>query len=408
MNLLILTTVYPRGKTELLGNKVHGKFVKDLAKTWVAKGYETHVLTPHSIKTLAYEKLDGVHVHRFHYFFQESWETLTYGEGIPENIRKLKNKFLVPFFAISLWWQALRLIHKHNIDMVNAHWAVPTGYIALWIKALAKIKLVTTIYGAELFPVMAGRMQILKPFLRKAINHADIVVGISQATVEAAKALSGRDDVHVLPDGIDIEYYKPAPKNLEVLEKYNCNGKKVIFFTGRMVERKGHRYPLEAMQYLKENSVDIKLLLGGKGVLFEELKKMRDELGLQDMVEMPGFIPEEDMVPLLQSADAFVLPSCIDAYGDTEGSATIALEAMACGIPAIISHVGGNIGAIEDGRGAFYFESENVEDLAEKISTLLTNNKLAEHIATQARDYIVEHFSWEEIVGKYVDIMEVK
>ncbi|OQY41414.1 MAG: hypothetical protein B6242_17480 [Anaerolineaceae bacterium 4572_78] len=231
-------------------------------------------------------------------------------------------------------------------------------------------------------------MQILKPFLRKAINHADIVVGISQATVEAAKALSGRNDVHFLPYGIDVNYYYPAPKNYAVLEKYHCKDKKVIFFTGRMVERKGHRFVLESMLFVKKKYSDVKLVLGGNGYLYSHLQELCLKWDLEDVVELPGFIPEDDLVSLFQSTNIFVLPSCIDKKGDTEGGAAlIALEAMACGTPAIISYVGGNIGAIEDGRGAFYFESENVEDLAEKISTLLTDNRLAERMAIQARDY---------------------
>jgi glycosyltransferase involved in cell wall biosynthesis len=274
MKLLILATCYPRGEKELREGMVYGKFIKDFAKEWVRRGHEVYVLTPHSINTLSYEKLEGVHVHRFHYFFREPWETLTYNDGVPENIRKFKNKLLIPFLAFGFWRHALKLIREYKIDIVNAHW-VPTGYIALWIKAFSKVKLVTTIYGAELFPVIAGRMKILKPFIKKALGKTDIAVGISHATVNAAKELSGREDIYVIPDGIDIDYYKPGPTNVKLLERYNCNGKKIVFYSGRMVERKGHRHLLEAMKYIKKELPDVKLILGGKGPLFQELQNLR-------------------------------------------------------------------------------------------------------------------------------------
>jgi len=401
MKLLILSTVYPRGEKELPGRKVHGKFIRDLAKAWIQAGHEVHVLTPHSINTLTLEKLDGVYVHRFHYFFRESWETLTYGDGIPQNIKKFKNKLLVPFLAFGFWWNGLKLVRKYRIDAVNAHWAIPTGYIALWIKAFTKTKLVTTVYGAELFPMMAGKMQMLIPFLQRAINGADVVAGISQTTVETAKTLSGCNDIHLIPDGIDIDYYKPGPKNKNMLNKYQCSGPKVIFFTGRMVERKGHRYLLEAMKYVSQKHADTKLILGGKGPLFDKLLALRVEWELQNIVEMPGFLPEEDMVPLLQSTDVFILPSCIDQYGDTEGSATAALEAMACGTPAVISKVGGNIGAIVDGKGAFYSAPNNARDLAEKIIHIFKQSEMTTELSDAARDHILQHYAWATIVRQY-------
>ena len=408
MKLLILTTVYPRGLKELPGNKVHGKFVRDLAKAWVTKGYEVHVLTPHSTQTYSFERLDGIYVHRFHYFFREQWETLTYGDGIPQNIRYFKNKLLVPCFVFAFILQALHLIRKYKISVVNAHWAVPTGLIALWLKYFTKVKVVTTIYGAELFPVIAGRMQFLKSFLKHSINQADIAVGISQTTVEMARQVSKRDDIYVLPDGIDVEYYQPGAKNKDLLQKYHVEDKLMIFFTGRMVERKGHHHLLEAMCHVSEVCPDTKLILGGKGPFFEKLVALQKDWNLQDKVELPGFIPEEEMVPLLQSADLFVLPSCIDRNGDTEGSATAALEAMACGTPAIIGRVGGNIGAVEDGCGAFYFESGNVSDLAEKILGLLKNPELLIQNKAEARKYVVYHYTWSKIVETYIDLLVAK
>jgi hypothetical protein len=86
LKILILSTIYPRGIKELPGNKIHGKFIRDLAKAWRERVVEVHVLTPHGIKTKKFEILDNIHIHRFHYFFKTLWETLTYGDEIPHNI----------------------------------------------------------------------------------------------------------------------------------------------------------------------------------------------------------------------------------------------------------------------------------------------------------------------------------
>jgi glycosyltransferase involved in cell wall biosynthesis len=402
-SICILTTAYPtwkEGKNEV----PRGKFVHDMAKSFVKNGCNVFIITNHGIGTKDFEKKDGVNIYRFHYFFPR-WEVLTKGDGIPENIKKFKNKLLVPLYFFSFALKAISIIRKNRINIINAHWAIPTGYIALWIKALTRRKLVTTIYGAEIFPIASGKMKVLKPFVKKALNKADLIVGISEATVDSAKELCGRKDIYVIPDGIDIEYYKPGPANTKLLEKYNCKDNEVIFFTGRMVERKGHRYLLEAMRYVKDKLPNTKLILGGKGELFEELKNLRREWKLEEFVEMPGFIPEEEIVPLLQSVDLFVLPSCIDKNGDTEGSATAALEAMACGIPAIISEVGGNIGAIIDGEGAYYCKPADAEDLAKKILYLLENEKLDKERRKKARIFVSNNYSWGIMINKYINLL---
>jgi glycosyltransferase involved in cell wall biosynthesis len=378
-----------------------------LAKTWVENGHEVHVLTPHSFNSLAFEQLGGMYVHRFHYFFRDKWETLTYGDGIPQNIRRFKNKLLVPFLGLSFWWHAVWLVRKYQIEIVNAHWAVPMGYIGLWIRRVTRTKLVITVYGAELFPVMAGRMKLLKPFIARAVNQADIVAGISQATVQAAQALSGRADIPVIPDGIDTTYYQPGSKNVELLKKYNCTGKKVVFFTGRMVERKGHRYLLEAMKEVQQEIPGAKLILGGKGVLFQDLIRLREALHLQDVIEMPGFIPEDELTALLQSVNLYVLPSCVDSVGDTEGSATAALEAMACGVPAIISYAGGNMGAIREDEGAYYCRPNDASDLADKIIHLLNqSDEEWQETSSRARNYVITHYNWNTIIKRYKELIE--
>ena len=117
---------------------------------------------------------------------------------------------------------------------------------------------------------------------------------------------------------------------------------------------------------------------------------------------MPGFIDEQDLVPLLQSSDLFVLPSCIDKNGDTEGSATAAFEAMACGTPAIISYVGGNIDAINENEGAYYFENSNSQDLAKKMILLLTDNDVYNKNKKTARDFIVSKYAWDVTISQYI------
>lgn len=403
-SLCILTTSYPswnEGRNEF----VRGKFVHDMAKSFVKAGIDVYVVTHRGKGSSAFERRDGVNIHRFHYFLPRL-ETLATGSGIPENIKYFRNKIQVPFYFLSLLLHSIKIIRKNKIGIINAHWAFPTGYIGLLLKMLTGNKLITTIYGAELFPIVAGKMKMLRPLIRQALDGADLLVAISEETANTANKISSKKKVHIIPDGIDIDYYKSGNKDEDLLVKYNCRNKRVLFFTGRMVERKGHRYLLEAMRYVRDVFSDVKLILGGHGPLFDALDNLRKEWKLADVVEMPGFLPEDEVVPLLQSVDVYVLPSCIDKNGDTEGSATAALEAMACGTPVIVSKVGGNIDSIIEGRGAYYFECANSLDLFNKISLLLNREDLMKENRRLARDFVVEHYSWDKSVAKYIQLIQ--
>jgi phosphatidylinositol alpha-1,6-mannosyltransferase len=179
----------------------------------------------------------------------------------------------------------------------------------------------------------------------------------------------------------------------------------VVYFSGRMVERKGHRFLLQAMAQVKDRVPNVKLLLGGDGPLHDDLVTLRAKLGLEEYVALPGFFPESEIVPLLQSIDLYVLPSCIDNNGDTEGSATAAFEAMSCGTPTLVSRVGGNIDSIVEGQGAYYFKPADPSDLASAIVRLLTDRPLLENNARTARQFIADNYSWEKTIDKYVALV---
>lgn len=403
MNWCILTTSYPKwneGKNEF----VQGKFVHDMAKYLARAGIEVHVVTQHGDGTPSREIRDGVRIHRFHYFPQK-WERLTKGSGIPENIRKVSNWIQVPFYFARLFFFASTVIRANKIAIVNAHWAFPTGLIGVLLKLVLGSRLVTTMYGAEIFPVLDGKMRYLKRLLAFSIRNADAAAGISRSTVAAGQKASGRKDLQFIPDGIDMVYYKPGTKNQELLEKYGCRYRAVVYFSGRMVERKGHRFLLEAIAEVKGRVPNVRLLLGGDGPLHDDLVSLRAKLGLEAEVVLPGFFPESEIVPLLQSVDLYVLPSCIDKNGDTEGSATAAFEAMACGTPALVSRVGGNIDSIVEGQGAFYFEPGDPLDLAGKIVRLLGDRTLLEKTARMARQFVANNYSWEKTIDRYLNLV---
>ncbi len=403
MKVCILVTGYPRRKG---GANPANNYLHTLAKSLVNKGMEVHVIAPHAEGLKKEEVMDGVYIHRFHYLYPSSSQTLAYFPGIPEKIKTVKGKIQLPFFMLGMIKKMLDVINKYDIDVINAHWAIPPGFIAIFTKKLHKKPVLITLYGAELWPAIKKNSKVMKRMISYALNSAEKVVGISDATCNAGKEISRRRDIEILPDGIDVETFNPGVDGTEIRKKYGLDGHYLIFSSGRMVERKEFRYLIEAMPHILEKNQNTKVIMGGDGPERENLEKLGKDMGLKDKVIFPGFIPDEDFPKYMKASDVFVLPSIVDPMGDTEGSATILLEAMACGTPVVGTRVGGIPYAIKDGMGGFLVKQKNPKELAEKIIMLFSDESLRRDVGKMGRSHVVENFSWNRIAERYLEEFE--
>jgi len=136
----------------------------------------------------------------------------------------------------------------------------------------------------------------------------------------------------------------------------------------------------------------VEVVIVGDGPQKRNIIKYIAENKLQDKVQMLGFVenPEE----LIPNFDVVVLPSEHEALG------TSLLEAQACEVPVIGSHVGGISECILDGKTGFLFEPYNIEDLKEKIKFLMNNPQIKEKMGKQARSWILKNFTLEQMVEK--------
>jgi len=292
--------------------------------------------------------------------------------------------------------------------VINAHWAIPPGFIAIFTKRLHKKPVVIKIYGAEIFPFFRRNnitSKIAKRIIKYALKKAEKVVSNSAATCKVGEELSGRKDIEVLSEGVDLKFFNPHIDCCEIIKREKLDGYHIIFSTGRMVERKGFRYLIEAMPHLLKEFPNIKLVLGGDGPERKNLEKLSVDLGVEDNVIFLGFISDKELPKFMKACSVFVLPSIVDRKGDTEGLGLVLLEAMACGTPVIGTNVGGIPYIIKNCVNGFLVEQKNPKQLAEKIVTLLKDEGSRRKIGKAGRKFVEENFSWETIAEKYIEII---
>jgi D-inositol-3-phosphate glycosyltransferase len=127
------------------------------------------------------------------------------------------------------------------------------------------------------------------------------------------------------------------------------------------------------------------------------LQRMRDELGIRDLVTFLGARDQDTLVYYYSAAEMVVIPSHYESFG------MVALEAMACGTPVIASRVGGLIYNVQDGRTGFLVPDGDAEALAERIRLLYFDDGLRERLSRQATLW-AKGFGWPAITDQIVEL----
>jgi glycosyltransferase involved in cell wall biosynthesis len=381
MKVCILTTSFP-----LREGDPAGLFIFEQIRCLAAFGVEAEVIAPHHPGVPKREIMNGVPVRRAPYVIPERLQSLCYGDGIPDNLRKSTwNKLQLPFLLLMFLVQALK--HARTSDLIHAHWSIAglSGLIASRI--LGKPFVLTMHHGST---------RAVSGIEKLVVEGADQVIFNSSFTrSQTMKGAAPRASA-VIPPSVDMLKLRPMP--YEETREYRPAGipdhAVILFSLGRFIELKGHAFLIEALRLLPPDR-SFHLLIGGDGPLHGELEKLVRQKGLEGRVTFLGHIPT-GLTPYYHSlADIYLQPSIVDRDGNTEGLGMTLIEALACGTPCIGSRVGGIPDVVVDGENGFLVEPGSPEGLARKILVLMEDEDLRARMGKNGRRFVEERYSWE-------------
>lgn len=286
-----------------------------------------------------------------------------------------------------------RKILKIDPDIVHAQLTVaPYSTVAALVRNRYPVLL--TVHGTATRDTeyLSGFIFILFKLVHKP-NERYVVSKIPNIIIVAPQVKDIIDGmtfskIHVIPNGIEFEDIQNIqPKSIKHPS---------ILYVGGLRKIKGIDILLKAIPIIKEKVPTVHVYIAGSGLQENELKNIVKELNMEENVEFLGFISERDKYAYYKSTDVCVFPSRQD-YGPI-----VLPEAMACGKPIVASNVGGIPFMVENGKTGLLFESENVEDLAEKIVTLLKDEKLRRKMGEAGKEKVKE-FTWDKIAEQTVE-----
>ncbi|OFW26014.1 MAG: hypothetical protein A3H97_11315 [Acidobacteria bacterium RIFCSPLOWO2_02_FULL_65_29] len=267
-------------------------------------------------------------------------------------------------------------------DLVHLHFPLPLGLSALAVRAFINRPLIVTVHGNadvyELPPTLA-------PVTRAVLKRADAVVSVSHDLAHYLQNAMGVPNVTVIPNGVDVDQFRSG----------RAAGTAVnLFSVCRLVPRKNIHVLIAAVEQIVTEGGSLSLVIAGTGPEKDRIERLaRRSAG---SVRFVGFIDEAQKRTLLSEADAFVQLST------REGLSIATLEALASGVPCIVSNLPGVREPITPGHTGWYVDDpENVQSVVATLRDVLAQRSTLIEMKQTCRAVAVERYSLQRMCESY-------
>lgn len=174
----------------------------------------------------------------------------------------------------------------------------------------------------------------------------------------------------------------------------------LVFSWGHVRYEKGFQVLAHAMVQVRQHRDDVRCVIAGRGSYLPELQSQIDIAGVGDLIELPGYLSDQELREALHRAGCVVIPSLYEPFG------VVVLEALASGCPLVVADTGGLAERVAGSDAVLRFEPGNAAELADCICRVLDDPELAEAMAQGGRDLVASSFSWRAVAEHTSDVYE--
>ena len=306
------------------------------------------------------------------------------GWGQTETMRA----FDVPFLRRRL----RKLLGDIQPDVVHAG---PVQKSALLTALAGYQPLVTMSWGSDL--LMDAQRGVGRCAARYTLSRSAILVCDCQAVRDVAVNLGMPEDrVVIFPWGVDLNHFKPG-KSADVRKALGWEDYFVLISTRAWEPLYGVDVLINGFIDAARIDVNLRLLMLGKGSLEPEIRSTFENAGMLDRVHFAGQVGFDDLPDHYRSADLYVSAS------NSDGSSISLLEAMACGLPALVSDIPGNREWVTPEEEGWWFIKGDPKSLSEGILMSVGNQKALYEMSVAARHITEERANWQENFSSLLD-----
>jgi len=369
------------------------------ATTLHASGYDVSVICPQaSVSPAPHEVVDGIHIYRY--------------PQPPATTTKIAYAWEFPYCWLETLKLAWRIWRTKRFDAIHACNPPDTFFlIGRIFKMLGGVRFVYDQHDLcpELYLSRFGGRRavyygLLRVLERATYGAADMVLSTNESYRAHALARGVRADrVFVVRSGPRLSGFTPVPP-----EEHLKKGRKyLVCYLGVMAPQDGVDYLLRAVRHVVDvvHRSDVHFVLIGSGDSFQAVKGLRDDLGLTDLVEMPGRVPDSEVRRYLSTADLCVCPDPRNPLNDVSTMNKV-LEYMTVGKAMVSFDLKESRFSAQD--GALYATPNDEIEFGERILQLLDDEELREEMGRKNRARLEAELSWErtsrELLRAYAEL----
>lgn len=296
-------------------------------------------------------------------------------------------------FNVSLMEVASREFAAGEFDVIHGHdWIV--AYAARALKHSWNLPLVATVHATE-----HGRQKGLHNAVQRHISETEWylcyeawrVITCSKYMQNEVCGVFGlpRDKVRVIPNGISPAWFslQPCP-----------DPDPLVAFVGRLVPEKGPHVLVEAMSSVLAEFPRARLVLAGGGPMEHDIRRRVYELGLGNVVSLPGHLDDRGLKDLYSRAWVACFPSSYEPFG------IVALEAMATGVPCVVGDAGGLAEIIDHRVTGMRVNPGDVDALSNTIRMLIRDSAMRRALSARAQEVALRDYSWDDIALSTIEV----
>jgi len=292
-----------------------------------------------------------------------------------------------------LWlFQVRRLVNKIKPDILHAHYIGVPAYLGV---ASGFHPLVLTAWGSDI--LINPKQSPLRGILNKyTLKKADLITSDAEHLIERLIELeAGKEKIELVYFGVDTQKFCPTRKDEKLREELNIFDSPTIISTRSLKPIYDIESLINAMPLVLEETPNAKFIIAGDGDQRGYLEELTRSLGVWNSVRFVGWLQEDELSKYYNSSDIYISTSLSDA-----GLAAGTAEAMACGLPVIITDFGNNRNWVQDGKNGFIVPVRNPKVIASKIIYLLRNNDDRISYGTANQHLIEEKNNREREMGR--------
>jgi glycosyltransferase involved in cell wall biosynthesis len=325
--------------------------------------------------------------------------------GYDENIHihsltRLPPKIWTQYLSALLWiFQTRHLIRKIKPDIVDGHFITSYGFLAA---CSGFHPLVVSAWGSDVL-ILPKRNFLLKTITKYALKKADIVTAYGEyVKIRLMELGTEAQKINLDCFGTDTDKFKPAQRNKKLQEELGIVDSPTVISSRGLEPIYDIETLVESVPLVLKEVPEAKFVIAGRGSQEAKLKEQVESLGVSSSVRFTGWIPNDKLLEYLNSADIYVSTALSDG-----GLASSTLEAMACGLPVIITDFGDNKKWVEDGVNGFLIPLSDPKVLASKIIHLIRNKEIRDKFGQINLQIIEEKNDWQKEMRKIEELYEV-